>query len=377
MPKFSRFTLIALVAVMAATLAQPAGAAATSDSRLAATRRQRAAAAAKLNALKASDSELERAVKVLNEQVRAQSAAAQAARQSLAVIEDQLRQTEARIAVTTKEMSRLHKQLVERALAAYMQPQGEGATPFKARNFNEASRGQALLAQMAARDQDVLDRLRETRLELQDQQAEAARQRKVAEERRGAVEQKLAKLTSDKSALAAKARALDARIREFQGEVDALAKQESAIAALIRQRAAAARSSRGSDPGADGRVSGAGLVWPLRGPVTSEYGSRWGRMHSGIDISGGTGTPIRAAKAGVVIFAGQQSGYGNVVVIDHGGGFTTLYAHQSRLATSDGQSVSQGQVIGYVGSTGRSTGPHLHFETRVNGGAQNPRRYLP
>ncbi len=120
-----------------------------------------------------------------------------------------------------------------------------------------------------------------------------------------------------------------------------------------------------------------GLAWPLRGPVTSPYGNRWGRLHSGIDIGGGMGTPIRAAKAGTVIFAGGRSGYGNTVIIDHGGGFTTLYAHQSRLGVGDGASVAQGQVIGFVGSTGHSTGPHLHFETRVNGSPQNPMRYLP
>ena len=126
-----------------------------------------------------------------------------------------------------------------------------------------------------------------------------------------------------------------------------------------------------------GRVSGAGLIWPVNAPVTSGFGYRWGRLHAGIDQGVGTGTPIRAAKAGTVIFSGSMSGYGNVVIIDHGGGFSTLYAHQSRIASSEGQRVSQGQTIGYVGSTGRSTGPHLHFETRVNGSAQNPRRYLP
>ena len=100
-------------------------------------------------------------------------------------------------------------------------------------------------------------------------------------------------------------------------------------------------------------------------------------MHAGIDIGAGSGTPIYAAKAGTVIHSGGMGGYGNAVIIDHGGGFTTLYAHQSRLGSREGQQVSQGQVIGYVGSTGNSTGPHLHFETRVNGAAQNPRRYLP
>ena len=117
-------------------------------------------------------------------------------------------------------------------------------------------------------------------------------------------------------------------------------------------------------------------MWPARGTVTSEYGSRWGRLHAGIDIAGPTGTPIWAAKAGSVVVAGTQSGYGNTVVIDHGGDMTTLYAHQSRLAVSSGQSVSQGQVIGYIGSTGRSTGPHLHFETRYGGSPRNPRGCL-
>jgi murein DD-endopeptidase MepM/ murein hydrolase activator NlpD len=111
--------------------------------------------------------------------------------------------------------------------------------------------------------------------------------------------------------------------------------------------------------------------------VTSEYGTRWGRLHAGIDIAAGTGTPIAAAKGGEVVFSGVMNGYGNCIVINHGGGFSTLYAHQSRLAARDGQDVDQGQVIGYVGSTGHSTGPHLHFETRVNGNPQNPRRYLP
>lgn len=99
-------------------------------------------------------------------------------------------------------------------------------------------------------------------------------------------------------------------------------------------------------------------------------------MHQGIDQGASTGTPIGASKAGTVIFAGWQGGYGNLVLIDHNDGVVTAYAHQSRMAVGSGQSVSQGATIGYVGSTGNSTGPHLHFETRVNGNAVNPRQYL-
>jgi murein DD-endopeptidase MepM/ murein hydrolase activator NlpD len=114
----------------------------------------------------------------------------------------------------------------------------------------------------------------------------------------------------------------------------------------------------------------------LCAPVTSEYGPRWGRMHQGIDQGAGTGTPVGASKAGSVIFAGWQGGYGNLVLIDHHDGVVTAYAHLSSIAAGSGQSVSQGQTIGNVGSTGNSTGPHLHFETRVNGNAVNPRQYL-
>lgn len=123
------------------------------------------------------------------------------------------------------------------------------------------------------------------------------------------------------------------------------------------------------------------FIWPAAGGVTSEYGMRWHptrggyRMHTGIDIGAGYGEPIRAADGGRVLFAGLKNGYGNTVVIDHGGGFSTLYAHMSRFAVSGG-GVSQGQTIGYVGSTGYSTGPHLHFEVRVNGNHVNPMGYL-
>ena len=99
-------------------------------------------------------------------------------------------------------------------------------------------------------------------------------------------------------------------------------------------------------------------------------------MHEGIDIAAATGTPIRAAAAGTVIYAGWLGGYGNLTVIDHGGGVATAYGHQSSLAAGSGAFVAQGQVIGYVGSTGHSTGPHLHFEVRVNGVPQDPLGYL-
>jgi murein DD-endopeptidase MepM/ murein hydrolase activator NlpD len=160
---------------------------------------------------------------------------------------------------------------------------------------------------------------------------------------------------------------LSAQERADAEEIDGLQAASADLAAKIR--AAQANSTVQ-------HVSGAGFMWPVNAPITSPFGWRWGRMHEGIDLGAAYGSPIAAAAAGVVIYAGWESGYGNLVVIDHGGGLATAYGHQSRIAVSVGQSVSQGETIGYVGSTGHSTGPHLHFEVRVNGQAVDPLGYL-
>jgi murein DD-endopeptidase MepM/ murein hydrolase activator NlpD len=142
---------------------------------------------------------------------------------------------------------------------------------------------------------------------------------------------------------------------------------------MARIQAAQARSSTGGTPTVR---SSSGFIWPASGVVTSGFGWRWGRMHEGLDIAASYGAPISAASSGTVIYAGWMGGYGNLVVIDHGGGLATAYGHQSSIAVSSGSQVSQGQTIGYVGSTGHSTGPHLHFEVRVNGAAVDPMGYL-
>jgi murein DD-endopeptidase MepM/ murein hydrolase activator NlpD len=127
---------------------------------------------------------------------------------------------------------------------------------------------------------------------------------------------------------------------------------------------------------AGGSCGSTTISTPVHGTVTSNFGPRGGRHHDGVDIAAPSGTPIRAAACGTVSLAGQQSGYGNIVCITHTSQFSTCYAHLSRFGVSNGAHVQQGQVIGYVGCTGNCTGPHLHFETRVNGQAQDPRTYL-
>ncbi len=172
-------------------------------------------------------------------------------------------------------------------------------------------------------------------------------------------------------ALQAQSAALGAQIREAQARA-------AAAAAAAAARAAAPRSSGGatSAPPATTTSSGGAFGWPVSGPVTSPFGWRWGRMHEGIDIAVPYGTAIGAAGSGTVIYCGWMSGYGNLVAIDHGSGLSTAYGHQSSIAVACGQQVSRGQTIGYVGSTGHSTGPHLHFEVRVNGSPVDPLGYL-
>lgn len=170
--------------------------------------------------------------------------------------------------------------------------------------------------------------------------------------------------------------ALESEIEEFEGELASFQKEEKSIRAEI---AAAAADQVVSSPAPAGSGQ---LIRPVPGAVSSGFGMRvhpitgQNRMHNGLDMDGGMGEPIKAAKSGTVILAGVKGGYGYTVMIDHGGGMVTLYAHQSNLGVSVGDKVSASQVIGFVGSTGQSTGPHLHFEVRIGGQPTDPSKYF-
>jgi murein DD-endopeptidase MepM/ murein hydrolase activator NlpD len=159
--------------------------------------------------------------------------------------------------------------------------------------------------------------------------------------------------------------------KQFLSEAAVLEAESANLAAQIRSAQATVTYSSS----ADSTPSASGMVWPVSGPVVSPFGMRWGRLHAGIDIAAGYGTPIVAAAAGTVIYAGWMGGYGNLTIIDHGGGLATAYAHQSGFAIGGGP-VSQGQTIGYIGCTGTCFGNHVHFEVRVNGSAVDPLGYL-
>ncbi len=204
--------------------------------------------------------------------------------------------------------------------------------------------------------------------------AEEERRRREEEERRRQAEEE-------------RRQAEEERRRQAEEERRQEEQRRTAAAADRQQRSSASSSGGGSAsassaPAAEQQAPAGRLQRPADGRVTSGYGYRihpiFGtrRFHAGVDFGGGHGAPIYAAEAGTVVSAGARGGYGMTIVIDHGQGLTTLYAHQSRFAVAAGQRVSRGQVIGYIGATGVATGPHLHFEVRVNGSTRNPMSYL-
>ncbi|MDP9293050.1 MAG: peptidoglycan DD-metalloendopeptidase family protein [Actinomycetota bacterium] len=160
--------------------------------------------------------------------------------------------------------------------------------------------------------------------------------------------------------------------QDLEGDLAALVRENAAVQSKLR----AVSNGVGGGPAGPIRPGSGGLIWPVNGPIVSPFGMRWGRLHAGVDIAVPGGTPIRAAGSGRVVLLGWTGGYGNYTCIQHSGALSTCYAHQSGYATSMGASVSQGDVIGYVGCTGHCFGDHLHFETRVNGVPVNPMGYL-
>lgn len=219
---------------------------------------------------------------------------------------------------------------------------------------------------------------------------------KVKEEK-ATVENTRAQLEKDKAeaeVLVTDAQAKKAKVEDKESEQQVLLDQAiydrdtsermyEEIMAASQEVANMIRRSQMSSAGYSGAPAGAGgMIWPISGPITSEFGWRThpifgtARFHSGLDIGGDYGMPIYAAAGGTVIYAGWISGYGNAVIIDHGGGVTTLYGHNDSLNVSEGENVAQGQVIAMCGSTGNSTGPHCHFEVRENGEPVSPYGYL-
>jgi murein DD-endopeptidase MepM/ murein hydrolase activator NlpD len=370
-----------LVAVAGALLA-PTTAAAAGDpaAEREQVRQRKAVLSGELSHLQASDAVLAGALEELEGQLADQRAAVQRARDAAVAAEEELADKRRSLRETRARVAELTERLVGRAVNSFINPSEPSFEDvLRSRDLGEAVRKDALMGELVARDDELVDALELAEARLVDEE-EAANEASVrAGARREEAEDRLGELRGSRDEKDRLKSALDARQADVLAEVSALEASDAALTAIIQayeaQQAAAARAN-GSSAFTAPPAGGGQCRWPVGGRVTSEYGRRWGRLHAGIDIATPSGTPIGAAIAGTIIYSGWQSGYGNVVIISHGGGLSTLYGHQSRLGVSLGQVVGQGQTIGYVGSTGHSTGPHVHFETRYGGVARNPRGCL-
>jgi murein DD-endopeptidase MepM/ murein hydrolase activator NlpD len=299
------------------------------------------------------------------------------------------------IAAQTKRLDRLRREyrvalsrLEQRVRSLYM-TDGPDLLSFVVgtSSFTDILDNLELLGRIGRQDERIASRVKTAR----DGVADARRRTRAARDEQARVEAAVASATSEqrgvvtrllasRDALVAAQREKSSTLASIEADQDAVQEEihdlEAQSAALAAQIRAAQQPPSTSTPPIVPPTGSGILGWPVSGPVVSGFGMRWGRMHEGVDITCASGTPVRAAAAGTVIYAGWLGGYGNLVVVDHGGGLSTAYAHNSSFASSVGQSVAAGEVISYAGSTGDSSGPHVHFEVRIDGSAVDPLGYL-
>ena len=367
----------------------------------------------------AEDEDLTNQLDSIQQQVNQQNAAKADAETVIGSVSEQLRQIEEQLRQATAELGTIKEQRVavenditlnERQLAeAQKRLEGRESVFYKrvrdiyingrlsyldvvigSKDFSDFANRLEVLKRIIDSDITLINEIKKERSEIeahkQKLEADCAKLvelEKAALAKQAEIEQKKAErnvvLQKAQNDRATAMQAIE-ELNASSAQVSAMLKERQAARAAA---AAAAAQSSGGQGASDNWVQGTGqLGWPVSGEITSPYGYRvhpiWGTTiyHSGIDIGVDEGTPVHAADGGVVVWSGWMGGYGYAVVIDHGNGLSTLYGHNSELAVDEGQSVAKGQVISYAGSTGNSTGPHVHFEVRANGDPVDPMGYL-
>jgi murein DD-endopeptidase MepM/ murein hydrolase activator NlpD len=380
-------------------------------------RRQKAALAAEIDTAQATDAELAAALNTIDANVYAQEAIVTDARNAVEDAERRIAELQVEIEQSNAEVDALSTKLRDQAVERYVNPDGRVDTVdlLQSSDFDEAENRRVLADAAGGNSRDTVDQIRATRVRLADLQRESEAARAEADAKRQVEQASLDELNSARAEQARVKAEWDTRIANMQDDHSHLAGEEADLSAIIekaeaeqrardeaarqaREKAAAdaARAQQLAAPAGSPRsgpstspsgptgpsaptvverpVSTSGMIWPIAGRVSQEFHGG----HAGMDIFAPLGTPIYSALGGTVISAGfNNGGYGNLVIVSHGNGFTTAYAHMDQIIASVGQEVGAGTLLGLEGSTGRSTGPHLHFETRVNGTAVNPRNYLP
>jgi murein DD-endopeptidase MepM/ murein hydrolase activator NlpD len=299
---------------------------------------------------------------------------AAAAAAQLAQKQAELDQAKARLAYLKQRLRESIVLLEERLVAIYQSNEPDLITVIlQSDGFDDLLARTEYVRNLHDQDNEIVARVRELRDEMQVTVNTVRAARDAIAARKAELDATKAKLKSRKVELANARRKQHATLKRVREQKEVLEGDLTEISEKIAEQLA---DSSGVLPAGPIRAGSGRLIWPVNGTLTSGFGMRWGRMHEGIDISAPTGTPIRAAESGSVRIAGSTGGYGNYTCVDHGGALSTCYAHQNSIGVSVGQTVAQAQIIGTVGSTGHSTGPHLHFEVRVNGQAVDPLGYL-
>lgn len=343
--------------------AQPASA----ESRLSETRRKLRATRARLAEVRQTDAQLLGVIRQLGGQLSSVRVSLGRAEAVLARIEAEIRGQERRLARLEAERKAREAIVAERTRALYvMGPAMEAEALLASDSISEFIERSESLDQAMQFDHKIMDGFARISDQTAKTKAALTRERaKAAGIRRGIAERasELAEVLDVKRVAESQ---LSNQITAYQREVSELEREQARILAIIR-----ARQTRSTGP-----ISRKGFIWPFRGPITSDYGPRWGGFHTGIDINCETGDRIVASKSGKVIASEWGGGYGRMVIIDHGNGVSTLYAHNSALYVSEGRTVSRGQRIAACGETGHAYGDHLHFEVRINGNHTDPKDFL-
>lgn len=328
--------------------------------------------------------EAQQQVESVSDQLRLTQQALQIAKDEYKAIQKQSKDIEKKIdenkdvlAKAEKELASRMKILEKRIRDIYENGQISYVDVlFGAKDFNDFMTRMDLLKRIIKHDYDLIIKIQDQRKMILEKKAELERDQAALKELEKNAELKKKEVEASKAKqekiLDKMSNDRDTAERAYQELVEASKQVEQ----MIRQSRYPVGGAQGS-----GKSTGT-MIWPIDGPITSPFGWRThpifgtSTFHSGLDIGGDYGMPVVAADGGVVIYAGWISGYGNAVIIDHGNGISSLYGHNQSLVVREGQSVSQGQLISYCGSTGNSTGPHVHFEVRENGSPVNPYNYL-
>lgn len=323
--------------------------------------------------------EMRRKERTLSEQLRETRERISRAKTKLAVlnreysrVSQQLSQTRFRVMQLRVKLSRHRSILAERLRQLYKHPPSDYvAFVVDARDIEDAAIRTYAFQRIISHDEKVIETTLRAKKELEAQEARLKRQQLRLAALQRAIAEQTKELRAAESEQASLLRKVQTERETYERWLEEWEEESREIAALLR-RLQRTQKSR-PIPAWTGP-----FIRPVNGPIVSGFGYRVHpifkrvKFHYGVDISAPSGTPIRAAADGVVVFAGWRRAYGNTVIIDHGNGLATLYAHCSRVLVSKGKVVKQGQVIALVGSTGLSTGPHLHFEVRRYGEPINP-----